>query len=55
VRDKIIDGMLRKRFFAQIVLVDQEWIHESGKTVGKVLEEQGAEVHEFVRYGLADG
>jgi elongation factor Ts len=55
VRDKILEGMLRKRFFAQIVLHDQEWIHESGKTVGQVLEEQGAEVHEFVRYGLADG
>jgi elongation factor Ts len=53
VRDKILDGMLRKRFFAQSVLADQEWIHESGKTVGQVLEEQGAEVHEFVRYALA--
>ena len=28
--------MLRKRFFAQTVLLDQEWIHESGKTVEKV-------------------
>jgi elongation factor Ts len=53
VRDQILDGMLRKRFFAQIVLADQEWIHESGKTVGQVLEEQGAEVHEFERYALA--
>jgi elongation factor Ts len=54
VRDKILEGMLRKRFFAQIVLQDQEWIHESGKTVGQVLEQQGAEVHDFERYGLAD-
>ena len=53
VRDKILEGMLRKRFFAQIVLHDQEWIHESGKTVGQVLEEQGAEVLEFERYALA--
>ncbi len=53
VRDKILEGMLRKRFFAQIVLLDQEWIHESGKTVGQVFEQQGAEVADFVRYALA--
>jgi elongation factor Ts len=53
VRDKILEGMLRKRFFAQIVLVDQEWIHESGKTVGQALEAQGAEVLAFQRYALA--
>jgi elongation factor Ts len=53
VRDKILEGMLRKRFFSQNVLVDQEWIHESGKTVGQALQEQDAEVLDFVRYGLA--
>ena len=52
VRDKIVDGMLGKRFFGQNVLPDQEWIHDS-KTVGKALEEQDAEVLEFVRYALA--
>jgi elongation factor Ts len=53
VRPNIVDGMLRKRFFAKTVLVDQEWIHESGKTVGQVLQEQDAEVLEFARYALA--
>ncbi len=53
VRDKILEGMLRKRFFAQNVLVDQEWIHESGKTVGQALAEQDAEVLDFVRFALA--
>jgi elongation factor Ts len=53
VRPNIVDGMLRKRFFAQNVLLDQEWIHESGKTVEKVLEEQDAEVLDFARYALA--
>ena len=53
VRDKILEGMLRKRFFAQIALLDQEWIHESGKTVGQAVEEQGGEVLDFVRYALA--
>jgi elongation factor Ts len=54
VRANIVDGMLRKRFFAQTVLLDHEWIHESGKTVAQALEEQGAEVLDFVRYALAN-
>jgi elongation factor Ts len=52
VREKIVEGMLGKRFFGQNVLVDQEWIHDS-KTVGKALGEQDAEVLDFVRYALA--
>jgi len=52
VRPNIVDGMLRKRFFAKTVLFDQEWIHESGKTVEKVLQEQDAEALEFARYAL---
>jgi elongation factor Ts len=53
VRPDIVEGMLRKRFFAQAALLDQEWIHESGKTVGQVLQEQDAEVLDFARYALA--
>jgi elongation factor Ts len=53
VRERIVEGMLSKRFFGQNVLVDQEWIHESGKTVGQVLRDQKAEVADFVRYALA--
>ena len=53
VRPNIVEGMLGKRFFAQTVLVDQEWIHESGKTVGQMLREQDAEVLDFTRYALA--
>ena len=52
VRPNIVEGMLRKRFFAQTVLLDQEWIHESGKTIEKVLQEQDAEVLDFARYAL---
>lgn len=53
VRSKIIEGMLSKRFFAQSVLLDQEWIHDSGKTVGQALQEQNAEVLDFARFALA--
>jgi elongation factor Ts len=52
VRPRIVDGMLAKRFFAEIVLVDQPWIHDTSSTVGEALAETGAEVREFVRYAL---
>jgi elongation factor Ts len=52
VRPKIVEGMLQKRFFAETVLVDQPWIHDTSLTVGKALAESGAEVREFVRYAL---
>jgi elongation factor Ts len=54
VRPRIVDGMIAKRFYAQSVLVDQEWIHDGSLTVGKALDEHGAEVLEFVRYALAE-
>lgn len=54
VRPKIIEGMLGKRFFAEVVLADQPWIHETSLTVGKAIEERGAEIREFVRFALAE-
>jgi elongation factor Ts len=51
-RDKIVEGMLNKRFFADRVLAEQQWIHDTGKTVGEVLDEEGAEVLEFERFAL---
>jgi len=52
-RERIVEGMLNKRFFGANVLVDQEWIHDSSKTVGQALKEAGAEVLEFERFALA--
>jgi elongation factor Ts len=52
-REKIVEGMLNKRFFAQQVLADQDWIHDPGTTVGKVLAAEGAEVLEFERFSVA--
>jgi elongation factor Ts len=51
-RERIVDGMLSKRFFAAQVLVEQPWIHDSAKTVAQALEEEGAEVLEFERLAL---
>jgi elongation factor Ts len=54
-REKIVAGMLDKRFFAERggVLADQPWIHDGSHTVGKVLADAGAEVLEFQRFSLA--
>ncbi len=52
IREKIIDGLLAKRFFAQSVLLDQAWVHDPSLTVGQALAEHGAEVKAFVRYNV---
>jgi elongation factor Ts len=54
IREKIVDGMLVKRFFSQSVLADQTWIHDDSLTVGRALDERDAEVVEFVRYTLSE-
>ena len=49
-REKIVEGMLNKRFYAERggVLAEQPWIHDGALTVGKVLADAGAfEVLEF--------
>ncbi|MBW3593004.1 MAG: translation elongation factor Ts [Actinobacteria bacterium] len=55
VRQKIVEGMLAKRFFAERVLADQQWIHDDSLTVGKALAEHGASVREFVRLTPSSG
>lgn len=55
-REKIVDGMLAKRFFAATpggVLVDQAWIHDPSKTVGQALSEAGASIARFARVSVA--
>ena len=55
-REKIVDGMLNKRFFAATpggALVEQAWIHEPSKTVGQALADAGASVARFVRISVA--
>jgi len=52
-REKIVEGMLNKRFFGERVLTEQPWIHDTGKTVGQALSEEGADVLEFERFALA--
>jgi elongation factor Ts len=51
-REKIVEGMLNKRFFGANVLADQEWIHDGSKTVGQALQDAGAEMLELERFSL---
>jgi elongation factor Ts len=52
-REKIVDGMLNKRFFGAQVLNDQDWIHDSSKKVQDALADESAEVLEFERFELS--
>ena len=52
-REKIVEGMLSKRFFGKNVLPDQEWIHDTGLTVAKALDEHELDVLEYERQALA--
>jgi elongation factor Ts len=55
-REKIVDGMLGKRFYAASpggVLLEQTWIHDSSKTVGQALADAGAAVEAYARVSVA--
>ena len=51
-RERIVEGMLSKRFFAAQVLADQPWVHDTAKTVGQVLADEDAAVLEFEHFAL---
>jgi elongation factor Ts len=56
-KEKIVEGMLTKRFFAAQpggALTEQPWIHDSSKTVGQALSEAGAHVVAFRRLSVAE-
>ena len=56
-KEKIVEGMLSKRFFAAQpggALTEQPWIHDSAKTVGQALAEAGARVVAFRRLSVAE-
>ena len=49
-REKIVDGMLGKRFYAAVpggALLEQAWIHDASLSVGKALDAAGASVTSF--------
>jgi elongation factor Ts len=52
VREKIVEGMLNKRFYAESVLGEQTWIHDTNLTVAKALEQGGLELVEYAWFSL---
>ncbi len=56
-KEKIVEGMLAKRFFAAQpggTLTEQPWIHDSAKTVGQALDESEARVLAFKLLAVAE-
>ncbi len=56
-KEKIVEGMLSKRFFAAQpggALTEQPWIHEASQTVGQALAAAGARVVAFKRLSVAE-
>jgi elongation factor Ts len=56
-KEKIVEGMLAKRFFAAQpggVLTEQPWIHDTAVTVGQALADAGARVVAFTRLSVAE-
>jgi elongation factor Ts len=53
VREKIVEGRIQK-WLKEIVLENQEWIHDTDRRVGDVLREAGLDVIEFKRLSVAE-
>ena len=55
VREKIVEGMLNKRFYGESVLTEQTWYRadESTASVGQVLKERGIELLDWAWYSVS--
>jgi elongation factor Ts len=55
VREKIVEGMLNKRFYGESVLSEQTWYRadESTGTVAQVLKERGIELLDYAWYSVS--
>jgi len=52
VREKIVEGMLNKRFYAESVLEEQTWIHDTSLTVKKALDRGGLTLVDYTWFSL---
>ena len=52
VREKIVEGMLNKRFYAESVLEEQAWIHDTALTVEQALEQGGLQLLDYAWFSL---
>jgi translation elongation factor EF-Ts len=55
VREKIVEGQLNKKFYAESVLSDQTWYRadEFTGTVAKYLADRGIELVDYAWYAVA--
>src|SRR5205814_6348785 len=53
VREKIVEGMLNKRFYAESVLEEQAWIHDTALTVEQALEKGSLQLLDYAWFSLA--
>ncbi|MEO0784795.1 MAG: translation elongation factor Ts [Pseudomonadota bacterium] len=54
VIEKMIEGRMKK-FYKEVVLVEQPFVMDPDKTVGAFLKDNGAELVGFVRFALGEG
>ncbi|MDQ2801370.1 MAG: translation elongation factor Ts [Pseudomonadota bacterium] len=54
VIEKMVDGRIRK-YFEEIVLLEQVWVHDGDSRVKVVLQKAGATVSDFARFALGEG
>ncbi|MEL6568029.1 MAG: translation elongation factor Ts [Pseudomonadota bacterium] len=54
VIEKMIEGRMKK-FYKEVVLVEQPFVMDPDKTVGAFIKESGAELVGFVRFALGEG
>jgi elongation factor Ts len=52
VREKIVDGMINKRFFAESVLNEQAWIHDASLSVSKALADARFELVDYAWFSV---
>ena len=52
VREKIVEGMLNKRFYAESVLEEQAWIHDTALTVRQALDQGGLQLLDYEWFSL---
>jgi elongation factor Ts len=52
VREKIVEGMLNKKFYGESVLQDQTWVHDGSLTVAKALAQGGLELVDYAWYSV---
>jgi elongation factor Ts len=52
--EKMVEGRIRK-YYEEVVLLEQVWVHDGESRVKKVVEKSGAKLTGFARFALGEG